>query len=160
MNTSEMTKKTKFLLSDLIFQPPLRVDFSDEPQNNLARINRVLLRNKIARIVWWFFSTVFVVFLFLLTVFAFVSLNNNIVEQFVEDSVCLAIIWLCKPTKIHAAFLEGIENILFARDLFSATNILKQYWNAVIEAKRPIHELEIVAAQKLLEKRLSSQKIS
>ena len=159
MNASKMAQTTKSLLSDLLFQPPLRIDFSDDPQNNMARINRALLRNKAARIIWGTYTSILSLILLWLTISSLQSATMIDLSLF-EDWLCLSVVFWFRPRKIHAGFLNGIENILLVRDLFSATATLKQYWNAVVEEKRSLHELEIVAAQKSLEKMLSSQKIS
>ena len=159
MNTHKMVKATKYLLSDLFLQPPLRIDFSDDPQNNLTRINRALLRNKAARIIWGTYTSILFLILLWLTIYSLQS-GTKIDLSLFEDLLGLSVVFWFRPRKIHAGFLNGIENILLVRELFSSTAILKRYWNAVVEEKRAMHELEIVAAQKYLEKMLSSQKIS
>ena len=159
MNSSEMAQTTKFLLSDLIFQRPLRIDFSDDPQNNLARINRALLRNKTERIIWVTYISIVSLILFWLTVVSIYSPKGFDLSLFGYWFIYF-VLFPFRPQKINAGFVKGLENVLLVRELFSSTTILKQYWNAVVEEKRSPHELEIVAAQKALEKMLSSQKIS
>ena len=159
MNASEIAQTTKFILSDLISQSPLRIDFSDDPKNNLIRINRVLLRNKIARVIWITYISIVSLILFWLTVASIYSPKGFDLSLFGCWFVYF-VLFPFRPKKINAGFVKGLENVLLVRELFSSTAILKQYWNAVVEEKRSLHELEIVAAQKSLEKILSSQKIS
>ena len=146
------------IFTDLIFPPLLKIDFSDDPKNNLVRIDRVVLRNKIARAIWLTYASVTSLILLWLTIFAF-GHTNLLTEQLFEDVFVLLIVSLFRPKKFQDGFLHGLEQILLVRDFFSDSEILKKYWNAVVDENRYLHKLEILAATKLMEKRISSQKI-